>query len=134
MTSIDGYTVTGTLLWTKEKQVEVAESATTGNQVVIKSFCFRDIDSINDSVREGLVQARVDHFNNCRLIEVRLQKEKGDSQRCCIHLVMEKLDSDLETSIRERLVENPYSEEDIFRFLRQVGAGLSFAKQKVLDT
>ena len=105
-----------------------ARSKALGREVIIKRYECENITVVQRRVLEAFVQIRVEHPHSCRLIEpiVELVGSKH-----FVSLVMEKLNSDVGKEIKERQNSNrPFSEEELRKFLDQIGQALAFAHAK----
>jgi len=71
----------------------------TKEPVVIKTYGCQDLGKVNEQLKEGLIQARFEHPNVCRLIDIKIRKEKSLYRA---HLIAEKLDRNLLEDIQAR--------------------------------
>jgi len=100
----------------------------TKEPVVIKTYGCQDLGKVNEQLKEGLIQARFEHPNVCRLIDIKVSKEKS---LYSAYLIAEKLDRNLLEDIQARAkATQPVSEAELVTFLRQVGSALKCGQLK----
>jgi len=102
----------------------------TKEPVVIKTYECEHLGSVNEKLKEGLIQAWFEHPNVCRLIDIKVSKEKS---LYSAYLIAEKLDRNLLEDIQARAkARRPVSEAELVTFLRQIGNALKCAQLKGL--
>lgn len=85
----------------------------------------------NAAINKGLAQARVDHLNFCKILEMRVDLTLGEG-RFAVYHVFEALSEDMGREVNDRKRESrPYSETDIRTLLAQTSSALAFAHSKV---
>lgn len=100
----------------------------TNEAVVIKTFTCDSLKEANLPLSEGLAQARFEHPNVCRLLDIRLS---GEASQCRVHLVMEKMEHSLLQEIKLRAREKrPLSEAQMKAFLAQMGDAMKLGKDR----
>ena len=116
-----------------------------GAPVVVKKFdCSTThtkstIAKVNERIKEGLLQARLDHPNCLRLYEVRFEIPKKrdplDKDSFVINHILESMESDVLQDITIRANERrEYSEEELREFLVQMTGAVRYAYERVMDT
>ena len=102
----------------------------TNESVIIKTYESPDLVKVNEQLKEGVIQARFEHPNVCRLIDIRVSSENSSYR---IHLIVEKLDRNLLEDIQVRAkARRPVSEAELVTFLRQIGSALKCGQRKGL--
>lgn len=92
------------------------------------------LEDFNHVLNAGLAQARVEHLNSCKILEIRLDCDVNENRYSLYH-VLEALDRDLEREIDSRRQANfPLNEADFRTFLAQTSSALAFAHNKVSFT
>ena len=103
---------------------------TTKEPVVIKTYECEHLGSVNEQLKEGVIQARFEHPNVCSLVDIKVSRQTFFYH---VHLIVEKLDRNLLEDIERRAKEErPCSEAELGAFLSQVGSALRYGQQKGL--
>lgn len=90
------------------------------------------LEEFNHVLNAGMAQARVEHLNSCKILEMRLDCDVNENRYSLYH-VLEALDRDLEKDIESRREANfPLNEADFRAFLTQTSSALAFAHSKVI--
>jgi serine/threonine protein kinase len=88
-------------------------------------------ERLNAAINAGLAQARVEHPNSCKVLEICLDLSEAPNQYYVYH-VLEALEKDLYQAVEQRKRRNsPYSEQEVWDFLKQTAGALSLAHEKV---
>lgn len=88
-------------------------------------------ERLNAAINAGLAQARVEHPNSCKVLEICLDLSEAPNQYYVYH-VLEALETDLYQTVEQRKRQNsPYSEQEVWDFLKQTAGALSLAHEKV---
>ena len=128
---MDAYELKPEPLFTNDQtpvKIYSARSKALNDEVIIKRYECEDITAVQRRVLEAFVQTRVEHPHSCRLIEPIVEYVKG---RHFVSLVMEKLSSDVSKELEaKRKAREVYTEEELRKFLDQVGQALAFAHAK----
>ena len=105
--------------------IEATEVAPPNATVVIKKITSNDLFILNNVLKEAFTQHGLAHPSICRIIEVGLMNSG-------VFIVLEKMQSDLAKFIKDRAAsQTPFTEEEVWQFLRQLVAVLAFAQEKV---
>ena len=87
--------------------------------------------AIEDAINVGILQARMENPNICRILEMRLDTREAPDKYRLDHL-LEALDSDLEKEIRKREMEKRhFSELEIWNFVKMTASALAHLHSKV---
>jgi len=129
-TGLQAYTCTKPLYSCKEKMIKVeVVTASTGfpeRSVAIKRNHCR-FETINDILREAVLQRKAENSHSCRLLDISCQQSNEELFE--IGLVMECLDRDLLADIEERAtLQVPYTETELLCVLGDIADALVFAK------
>ena len=88
-------------------------------------------ERLNAAINAGLAQARVEHPNSCKVLEICLDLSEAPNEYYVYH-ILEALEKDLYQAVEQRKRRNcPYSEQEVWDFLKQTAGALSLAHEKV---
>ena len=86
------------------------------------------------AINTAIVQARVEHPNNCRVLEMHLDTRKAP-KRYCLNHILEALTRDVEMEIAQRIKDHrPLKDWELWDFLQQTASALAYAHAKVIHT
>lgn len=124
----------GKCLYTSQSsivKVEVFEAKTglSERSVVVKRYHCGP-KNLNAVLEEALLQRNVESLHVCRLLDITLSK--GSSTLYEVSLALERLEGDLESSLRERKASRTlYTEQELCKILENVSDALFFAQLQV---
>ena len=111
---------------------EATEIAPPNTPVVIKVITSVDVLVLNCVLEEAFTQHSLNHDSICRILHVGLASNRVGQPANSVFIVLEKMHGDLAKHIKDRAVsQTPFSEAEVWHFLRQLVAALAFAQEKV---
>lgn len=107
--------------------VQEGQSLLLSRRLVVKLYNCCDEISMNNCIKEALLQIHVESRFACKLLDFCIKK--GEKSKWEVGLIMERLEKDLGADIRERALQNSfYTEEELVQILLDISDALMYAK------
>jgi len=104
----------------------------TQQNIIIKHYTFTEPSKLAKGLKEQFCQAKLRHSHFCDIIDVMFSAKETGFELC---LCLEKLEKDLQVEIEgKKELKSPYTEAEIWRFLRCAVEAMALAQAHVSPT